>query len=181
MGMLATWRLRRTLERMPLPVPFTIEGLVANMAALSGRRIKLVELGNRHTDLRTACGLRARLGDTTYILYRARPTANQTLHTQLHELVHEWLDHGTTLSRDDMHLLLPPELQHEVEHLASGAVVQARARYDAPDERTAELSALLLKDMIRTQDVGDDMVSLLETTLAHPVARRRTKNHSRGK
>ncbi|MEY9840567.1 hypothetical protein [Streptacidiphilus sp. EB103A] len=178
--MLATRRLKRSLELMPLPVPFTIEGLIANMSQQSGRHIELVELGNRNTDLRTACGLRARLGETTYILYRPRPTPNQTLHTQLHELVHEWFDHGTTLTREEMRELLPPELLHEVDALATGALVQARARYEDPEEQVAELSALLLKDMIRTQEVGDDMVSLLETTLAHPVARRRTKNNPRG-
>ncbi|MFJ9841732.1 hypothetical protein ACIRYZ_14915 [Kitasatospora sp. NPDC101155] len=171
-------RLRRECERkladLPLPEPFTIEGLVAAMEEVSGRTIKLVPLDDRGSDLRTACGLRMRADGLSLIFYRPRPTQNQTDHVRLHELVHEWFDHGTSLDEDALRLLLPEHLrQGLVERMGHGAVVQARARYDTREEREAELSASLIKRIVRRQfpaGSGGDMVSLLESTLSHPVA-----------
>ncbi|MFF8992523.1 hypothetical protein ACF09H_21810 [Streptomyces sp. NPDC014983] len=164
---------------MPLPESFSIEGLAANMEEQSGRRIVLVEIDDRTADLRTACGLRARVPDATYIFYRRRPTVNQTMHTQLHELVHEFFDHGTNLSAEDLQALVPTHIRGSLAaRVGGGAVIQARARYDSAEEREAELSASLIKDLIRrTAPSGDDLVSHLESSLSHPVAqlrRRRT-------
>ncbi|MFF2142174.1 hypothetical protein [Kitasatospora sp. NPDC058190] len=170
-------RLRRECERkladLPLPDPFTIEGLVAAMEAASGRTIKLVPLDDRGGDLRTACGLRMRADGLSLIFYRPRPTQHQTNHVKLHELVHEWFDHGTSLGSDELRLLLPEHLrQGLVERMGRGAVVQARARYDTREEQEAELSASLIKRIVQRQfhPAGGDMVSLLEQTLSHPVA-----------
>lgn len=169
-------RLRRECERrladMPIPEPFTIEGLVANMEAVSGRVIKMLPLDSRNTDLRTACGLRVRTAELSLILYRPRPTQHQTDHVRLHELVHEWFDHGTSLDADELKLLVPEYLrQGLVDRMNNGAVVQGRARYDTREEQEAELSASLIKRLVRRQfPAGGDMVSLLESTLSHPVA-----------
>lgn len=175
--MFETKRLKRRLAAMPLPTPFTIDGLVDGMAERSGRSIRLIEIDPQpDDDLRTACGLRARLGETTYVLYRRRPTENQTRHTILHELAHEWLDHGTTLSPEDLGRLIPDSVRSTLlQRLGPDMVVQARARYGTHEEKEAELSASLIKDMVRTLAVGDDMVSLLETTLTHPVAHSRPR------
>jgi hypothetical protein len=179
MGIVSTRKLRRRLAAMPLPEPFSIEGLVANMEAQSGRRIELIEIDDRATDLRTACGLRARTDDATYILYRRRPTENQTVHTKLHELVHEFFDHGTNLTAAELQTLVPNHIRGGLAaRLGQSAVIQARARYDSEEEREAELSASLIKDLIRRTDPGgDDLVSHLEVSLSHPVAplRRRRK------
>ncbi|MGW2539528.1 hypothetical protein ACWC5I_01300 [Kitasatospora sp. NPDC001574] len=169
-------RLRRDCERkladLPIPEPFTIDGLVAAMESASGRTISLVPLDDRGGDLRTACGLRVRTGSTSLILYRPRPTQHQTNHLKLHELVHEWFDHGSSLGPAELHSLLPEYLRESiVERMAGGGVVQARARYDTREEREAELSASLIKLIGRRHiPAGGDMVSLLETTLSHPVA-----------
>ncbi|MDJ0372496.1 hypothetical protein QMK19_23220 [Streptomyces sp. H10-C2] len=172
MGIVSTRKLRKRLAGLPLPDPFTIDGLVANMAAISGRRIELVEITDRDTDLRTACGLRARTADTTFILHRQRPTEHQTQHTQLHELAHEWFSHGTNLSAAELRALVPAHLRDGlIQRLGPDAVIQARARYDTVDERDAELSASLIARAAR-QGVsgGQDLVSLLETSLSHPIA-----------
>ncbi|MFF2954983.1 hypothetical protein ACFVVU_26995 [Kitasatospora sp. NPDC057965] len=169
-------RLRKECERklvdLPIPDPFTIDGLVAAMEEESGRTIQLFPLDDRGGDLRTACGLRVRTDDLSLILYRPRPTQHQTDHVKLHELVHEWFDHGTSLGPDQVGLLLPDHLrQGLVERMSAGAVVQARARYDTREEQEAELSASLIKRLVQRQvPVGGDMVSLLESTLSHPVA-----------
>ncbi|MFJ9446458.1 hypothetical protein ACIRRH_32050 [Kitasatospora sp. NPDC101235] len=170
-------RLRKECERrltdLPIPDPFTIEGLVAAMEEATGRTIQLVPVDDRGSDLRTACGLRVRAGDLSLIFYRPRPTQHQTDHVRLHELVHEWFDHGTSLSAKQLDLLLPKHLrQGLIERMSEGAVVQARAgRYDTKEEQEAELSASLIKRLVQRQmPVGGDMVSLLESTLSHPVA-----------
>ncbi|MFE4516374.1 hypothetical protein ACFRMQ_19510 [Kitasatospora sp. NPDC056783] len=169
-------RLRRACERklvgLPIPDPFTIDGLVVAMEEASGRTIQLVPLDDRGGDLRKACGLRVRADELSLIFYRPRPTQHQTDHVVLHELVHEWFDHGTSLGPDQLGLLLPDYLnQGLVERMSGGAVVQARARYDTREEQEAELSASLIKRAVQRQmPVGGDMVSLLESTLSHPVA-----------
>lgn len=173
MGIVSTRRLRKRLAGLPMPDPFTIDDLVANMAAESGRRIELVEITDRDTDLRTACGLRARTETTTFILHRRRPTPHQTLHTQLHELAHEWFSHGTDLSAAELRALVPSHLREGlIQRLGSGTVIQARARYDTVDERDAELAASLIATQAARLSVagGQDLVSLLETSLSHPIA-----------
>uniref|UniRef100_A0AAU2UX69 Toxin n=1 Tax=Streptomyces sp. NBC_00003 TaxID=2903608 RepID=A0AAU2UX69_9ACTN len=95
------------LADLPIPAPFTIPGLVANMEEARGRTIVLHELPDRLARVNAACGLRLKSGGTSFVLYRRRPTAYQTQHVILHELCHEWFDHGTTLSADQLRQLLP--------------------------------------------------------------------------
>ncbi|MEU9193008.1 toxin [Streptomyces hundungensis] len=95
------------LADLPIPAPFSIPGLVANMEAARGRTIVLHELPDRLARVNAACGLRLKSGGTSFVLYRRRPTAYQTQHVILHELCHEWFDHGTTLNADQLRQLLP--------------------------------------------------------------------------
>lgn len=95
------------LAELPIPAPFSIPGLVANMEAARGRTIVLHELPDRLARADAACGLRLKAGDTSFVLYRRRPTAYQTQHVILHELCHEWFDHGTGLDPDQLRRLLP--------------------------------------------------------------------------
>ncbi|NLU68610.1 toxin [Streptomyces sp. HNM0574] len=181
------------LADLPLPAPFGIPALVANMEAARGRTILLRELPDRLARLHTACGLRLTSGDTSLVLYRRRPTDYQTQHVILHELCHEWFDHGHTLDASQLRRLLPvfdtslisrvlgteeppPEEKDEdaalLDAFPAGARVQARAQYDTHDERVAELGASLIPRMAR--DVtSDDMVGRLANSLARPVAHQR--------
>ncbi|OLZ71074.1 hypothetical protein AV521_13185 [Streptomyces sp. IMTB 2501] len=162
----------RLLADLPMPSPFRVDALVRNMEDARGRSIHLVELAEPEGGPRAACGLRVRTDQVTYVLYRRRPTQTGTEHTILHELCHEWFDHGTTLSRQEIERYVPGDLyQGLLGRLGPGAVVQARARYDTPEEQEAELSASLIKRIARQRpSVGEDMVSLLEHSLSHPVA-----------
>ncbi|MEV6400046.1 toxin [Streptomyces sp. NPDC051907] len=187
------------LADLPIPAPFTVAGLVANMEAASGRTIVLHELPDRLARVNAACGLRLKSNDTSFVLYRRRPTAYQTQHVILHELCHEWFDHGTTLDADQLRLLLPvfdaslitrvlaadepadpqpPAAEPGdvpapiADAIRSGATIQARAQYDTHDERMAEFGASLIPRMAR--DVtSDDMVGRLANSLSRPVAHRR--------
>ncbi|MFD3563460.1 hypothetical protein ACFWVU_27895 [Streptomyces sp. NPDC058686] len=154
-----------------MPAPFSIKGLVHNMEGALGRQIRLVPVGDQGAALDTACGLRVKGPDVTLVLYRQRASRNQTDHVILHELAHEWLDHGTTLTQAEIERYVPAHIRLGLLRRFPTALVQGRVNYDTPEEQQAELSASLIKRFARRQPVvGDDMVSLLESSLSHPVA-----------
>ncbi|MEE1739867.1 toxin [Streptomyces sp. BE147] len=170
------------LADLPIPVPFSLPQLVANMEAARGRSIRLHEMPDRLARVNAACGLRLKAGDTSFVLYRRRPSAYQTQHVILHELCHEWFDHGTTLSADQLRTLLPVFDTSLIARMVSpavadafgadGSTVQARAQYDTHDERMAEFGASLIPRMARDMTT-DDMVGRLANSLSRPVAHRR--------
>lgn len=163
----------REVADLPVPDPFSLPALVAAMETSSGRGIRFVALDGPEADLRTACGLRFRGPESTWVLYRPRSTPHQTEHAVLHVLAHEWLDHGTTVPLAEAMQSLPTALQHDVAEAFQGAPVQAHARYGSADEREAEASAYLIKQRIgRSRGSGYDLVSRLESTLSHPLAPR---------
>ncbi|MFJ8625599.1 hypothetical protein ACIRD3_22495 [Kitasatospora sp. NPDC093550] len=164
------------LADLPTPSPFSVEALVRNMEGALGRQIRLVPLDDPDGGLGTACGLRVKAPTFTLILYRRRSSRNQTEHIILHELAHEWLDHGTTLTPAEIERYVPERIREEVVRRFPSTVVQGRVDFDSPEEKQAELSASLIKRLGRRQSIGgDDMVSLLESSLAHPVAPPRRK------
>lgn len=156
---------------LPVPAPFSVEALVRNMEGVLGRQIRLVPLDDTDGGLGTACGLRVKAPEFTIILYRRRSSRNQTEHIILHELAHEWLNHGTSLTDAEIERYVPERIRQEVLRRFPSAVVQGRVDFGSPEEKQAELSASLIKRLARRQSfTGDDMVSLLEHSLAHPVA-----------
>ncbi|MFJ2111098.1 MULTISPECIES: toxin [unclassified Streptomyces] len=162
------------LADLPIPVPFSIPGLVANMEAVRGRTITLHELPDQLARVNAACGLRLSSGTTSVVLYRRRPTEYQTQHVILHELCHEWFDHGTTLDAEQLRKLLPVFDTSLINRVIAqpGATVQARAQYDTHDERMAEFGASLIPRIARDM-TSDDMVGRLAHSLSSPVARLR--------
>ncbi|MFE0192600.1 hypothetical protein [Streptomyces sp. NPDC058989] len=162
------------LADLPLPAPFSLAALISGIEAARDCSIHLIPVQEAHGDLRTACGLRVTLERTrtTFILYRSRPTPNQTEHTIFHELAHLWFDHGKSLSREEEERLLPPLFQCFLGgYRAENTVVQARARYDSDEERQAELSASLIKRLARQHTTpGADLISVMEASLTHPMA-----------
>ncbi|MEU7510692.1 hypothetical protein AB0B13_01595 [Streptomyces sp. NPDC042898] len=121
--------------------------------------------------LGTACGLRVKAPEFTIILYRRRSSRNQTEHVILHELAHEWLDHGASLTAAEIVRYVPKNIRQEVLRRFPSTLVQGRVDFYTLEEKQAELSASLIKRLARRQSfTGDDLVSLLEHSLAHPVA-----------
>ena len=161
----------RKLADLPIPTPFSVETLVGNMEGVLGRQIQLVPLDDPDGGLGTACGLRVKTPEVTIILYRRRSSRNQTEHIILHEIAHEWMDHGTSLTAVEIERYVPERIRHEVLRRYPSALIQARVDFDSHEEMQAELSASLIKRLARRQSAtGDDVISLLEYSLAHPVA-----------
>ncbi|WP_206743096.1 ImmA/IrrE family metallo-endopeptidase [Streptomyces sp. CT34] len=159
----------RRLHDFPLPNPYRLKSLIANIEQARDCTIHLLPVTTPATDLRSACGLRLSVGQTQIIAYRPRPTPNQTFNIIFHELAHLWLDHGNEAAVADE---LLAELQPILPELAdSTAVVNARAHYGTAEEREAELSASYIRQQIRQQAAfGKDLLSVMEATLTHPLA-----------
>ncbi|MGP8298164.1 hypothetical protein ACTPOK_09485 [Streptomyces inhibens] len=167
-------RCERQLADLPLPSPFSLMGLVAEIEAARGCQVHLVPVSDAHGDMRTACGLRVTVErlNSTFILYRPRPTPNQTEHVIIHEIAHLWFGHGKSLTPQEEQQLLPPLFQEFLADVREDSpVVQARAHYESHEERQAELSASLIKRLARQQAaLGTDLISVMEASLTHPLA-----------
>ncbi|MEU8482323.1 hypothetical protein [Streptomyces sp. NPDC048641] len=144
------------------------------MEGALGRRIRLEPLADHEAGPDTACGLRVKGPEVTFVLHRQRASRNQTEHVILHELAHEWLDHGTTLTKAEVERYVPARIREGLLQRFPDALVQGRVNYESPEEQQAEMSAYLIKRSVRRRQSvdadGDDMVSLLESSLSHPVA-----------
>jgi hypothetical protein len=163
------------LADLPIPAPFTIDALVANMEEARGRTILLKELPEELVRPNTACGLRIKTAEFSIVLYRRRPTKYQTDHVILHELCHEWFDHGTTLGPDELQELLPVFDSTLIQRVMQGEVtIQARANYAREEEKIAELGASLIPRMARAVS-SDDMLGRLGDTLSRPAGGRRPR------
>ncbi|MFE2157030.1 toxin [Streptomyces lydicus] len=157
------------LADLPIPNPFSIEQLRINMQKARGRIIILQPIPDSMVTVDTACGLRIKDTDFSLVLYRERPSAYLTEHVMLHELMHEWFDHGTQLDGDRLQSLLPVFGTDLIERVVAGDVtVQARSNYLTTEEKLAEIAASLIPRMAR--DVpSDDMFGRLDDTLSRPA------------
>ncbi len=170
-------RLRRRCEErladLPLPDPFGVPQLVRNMEAARGRRIVLMPLPGHLQHPDTVCGLRVKTPDWTLVLFKRRATENQTNHTILHELGHEWFDHGSSLTPEELHRQIPHLGPRLIARFTTGAgvSVQARSHYGTVEEREAEVAASLIPLMAHHRAATDDVLGRLDSSLSRPVAR----------
>ncbi|MCT7350960.1 hypothetical protein N4P33_02030 [Streptomyces sp. 15-116A] len=171
---------------MPVPQPFTLDGLIAGIEAERGRRIKLVAIPDRllaHTDV---CGLWLQLGaaPVDLILYVEGTTAFHRMRIILHELAHLWCDDVSEAGIEQLARLLsdcPPDV---VDRLTQRGRVMARHRYDSPVERRAEMLAdLLHHEAYNTDYIEDPVLRHLDEDLSRlnfiPRSRTFRKNRVR--
>ncbi|ROQ70226.1 hypothetical protein EDD93_4737 [Streptomyces sp. 840.1] len=165
------------LAALPLPDPFSISALVTSIEESMRRRIQLIALEDHQEGAgAAACGLRVREKTVDYVIYHPRPTPHQTEHRILHQLAHEWLDHGT----EPAFGLAPYELSESLRQAigpgpAARQVIPARPRYSYAEECEADLTAYLIKHRVRAPGAGTDLISRLEATLSHPLGPRRRR------
>ncbi len=130
---------------MPLPQPFTLDGLIAGIEAERERRIKLVPIPSHLLARTDVCGLWLQLDHVPVdlILYMQGTTTFHRTQIILHELAHLWCGDATQVSSELVRLLpqLPPEA---LRRLSKHESARAQDRRDSHVERRAEMLAGLL-------------------------------------
>ncbi|MBB5938658.1 toxin [Streptomyces zagrosensis] len=156
---------------MPVPVPFTVSGLVAKMEAARGRRIRLVRLEEDAPGPGGACGVwwRHRDQPLDLILHVRGVTLSHRRKIILHELCHLWCEDGADVGSADLARLLPGMDTDLSRSLLGSGQVQARGGYDCFAEKRAELVADVLHDRVLAARVAvDPIVQALDASLGRP-------------
>lgn len=172
-------RLRKQCEQdldgFPVPKPFGIPALVRAMEDRLGRRIVLRPMPPALTAPGSACGLRVKLGgEVSLVLFPLRGTPFHQEHVLLHELVHEWFDHGGTVSPEEFRRMTPHLGTNLIGRFLRDVPMAARTDYESEQELATEISAGIIRDRAaRDSRATDDLVGRLTESLSHPLAPRR--------
>ncbi|MEV7887467.1 hypothetical protein ACWD3I_25780 [Streptomyces sp. NPDC002817] len=129
---------------MPLPDPFDVKQLIANIENVRGRRIVIKMLPDHIACATGICGL--------WVRHDSRPV-DLLLHMRggspwherqiwLHELVHLWADDATGVVGTDA--LLSDFSPERIEELVASGQVAARRRYETGIEKRTEDAAAML-------------------------------------
>ncbi|MGW5200774.1 hypothetical protein [Streptomyces spiralis] len=173
---------------MPVPRPFTLDGLIAGIEAERNRRIKLVAIPDRLLVNTDVCGLWLQLGDAPVdlILYVQGTTTFHRTRIILHELAHVWCDDVVDGSSEQLTRLLPDFPPADLDLLAERGRVMARHRYDSVVEMRAEMLAdLLHHEAYDTDYIEDPVLRYLDEDLSrlnftpHPRLHAPRKNRVR--
>ncbi|MET9142953.1 hypothetical protein [Streptomyces sp. NPDC004042] len=169
---------------MPVPQPFTLDGLIVGIEAERGRRIKLVTIPDDLLARTDVCGLWLKLDDVPVdlILYAEGTTDFHRTRIILHELAHLWCDDATEADFEDLVRLLPDFPPATLRHLSERGRVLARHRYDTHTERRAEMLAdLLHQEAYGADHIDDPVLRQLDEDLSRLVFAPRShaprKNH----
>lgn len=128
-----------------MPDPFDLEVLCGTIGAARGRPLRVqVHAGSGGHG--SPCGMWVALDDADVIVVDRRTSSLHRQHIGLHEIGHIMAGHnsGTDLGHD-VALRLMPDLDPAMVRRVLG-----RVSYDTPQEREAEMIALLLSQRIAT-------------------------------
>ncbi|MDX2819929.1 hypothetical protein PV416_02280 [Streptomyces ipomoeae] len=148
---------------MPIPRPFSLEGLIAAIEAERGRRIKLVPIPDYLLARTDVCGLCLQLDDVPVdlIFFVDGTTAFHRLRIILHELAHLWCDDEAEASVEELAGLIPDFPPDALDGLTRAGRVMARHRYDSH----AEMRAEMLADLLHQETYAIDYIE--DATLRH--------------
>ncbi|MET8980926.1 hypothetical protein ABZX85_35525 [Streptomyces sp. NPDC004539] len=155
---------------MPVPSPFTLDGLITGIEAARNRRIKLIPVPDHLLANTDVCGLWLRLDDVAVdlVLHVQGTTPFHRQRIILHELAHIWCDDTTEASFEELARLLPDFPPDALRRLLAKGRVMARHRYDSPTERRAEMLAdLLHHEAYATDHIDDPTLRHLAEDLTH--------------
>jgi hypothetical protein len=144
-----------------------------------GRRILLRPMPPALTAPGSACGLRVKMANgASLVLFPLRSTPYHQEHVIFHELIHEWFDHGGTITPEEFQRMTPHVGTSLISRFTRGVPIAARTTYESEQELHTELSAGIIRDLVasRNRDT-DDLAGRLEASLSHPFARRRRKKN----
>ncbi|MFJ7906615.1 hypothetical protein [Kitasatospora sp. NPDC096204] len=156
-------RCEQRLSGLSLPDPFTVEGFRALLERERGRPIVLEPLPALGPDL--PCGLWIALPSVDVVYYEPRTSPAHRDLIKLHELGHVLCGHTGTFELSRLSALLP-DLTPE---LIAGLLGAGRTGYHTAEEQEAEMIALLLADLVGTDDGPSQASGRLAASLLHPV------------
>jgi hypothetical protein len=179
-------RRKRALQReiedivasMPIPEPFELDVLIANIAEARGRRIVLMPIPDHLLGASGVCGLwiKHQTEPVDLILHVESTSVYHQQRIILHELVHVWRDDADGVTDSEMDQLLADLPAALVERLIGRGKVAARRRYKTYTEiRTESAAALIHERISRTEFIADVTVRRLAEDFAflHGLENRR--------
>ncbi|MBQ0855423.1 toxin [Streptomyces sp. BH-SS-21] len=167
------------LDGFPIPQPFSIPALIRAMEGQLDRRILLRPMPPELTAPGSACGLRVKMANgASLVLFPLRSTQYHQEHVILHELVHEWFDHGGTISPVEFQRMTPHVGTNLIRRFTRDIPIAARTTYESEQELATEVCANIIRDLAARQNrATDDLVGRLEASLSHPFARRKRRKN----
>lgn len=147
---------------MPIPQPFDLDLLVANIEEERGRRIEFVPIPDALVAQTGLCGLWVKHASEPIdlILHAHSASAFHLQRIKLHELVHLWHDDATGLTAEEMAELLNTGLSSElVERLIANGKIAARRRYESHKELRTESAAALIHEHSLQDDFIPDVTA----------------------
>ncbi|MET9987161.1 hypothetical protein [Streptomyces rochei] len=154
---------------MPLPQPFTLDGLIAGIEAERERRIKLVPIPSQLLARTDVCGLWLQLDHVPVdlILYMQGTTTFHRTQIILHELAHLWCGDATRVSSGELVRLLPQLPSEALRRLSRHESVRAQDRHESHVERRAEmLAGLLHHEAYSSRHIDDPVLRHLDEDLS---------------
>ncbi|MFB7631874.1 hypothetical protein ACFC0M_13125 [Streptomyces sp. NPDC056149] len=162
---------RRIVEEMPVPRPFDLDGLVANIAAARGRSIRLVPLPDRLLGSTGLCGLwlKHETLPLDLILHVESTTRFHREKIILHELGHLWCDDADGVTSQVLDRVAGDPSAELVDRLIGRGQAAARRRYGTREEARAETVADLIHHIAYSDEfIEDGALRALDDTLTHP-------------
>lgn len=161
---------REIVASMPVPVPFDLDTLVANISAARQRRIVLMPIPDQLLGDTGLCGLwiKHRTEPLDLILHMNTPSSFHRQRIVLHELVHLWADDADGVTGGQMADLLAGLPSEMVERLVGGDQVSARHRYETRRELRTEIAAAYIDEQACAMFIEDPTVRRLAEDFTHP-------------
>ncbi|MBV9024479.1 MAG: hypothetical protein JO362_11970 [Streptomycetaceae bacterium] len=159
---------------MPIPHPFDLDVLIANIAEARGRRIVLMPIPDQLLGASGVCGLwiKHQTEPVDLILHMESTSVYHRQRIILHELVHLWRDDADGVTDSEMDDLLADLPAAMVERLIGRGKVAARRRYETHKEiRTESAAALIHEQISQTEFIEDITVRRLAEDFTFPLGR----------
>ncbi|GLF98081.1 hypothetical protein [Streptomyces yaizuensis] len=159
------------VDSMPLPLPFRLDGLIANIEEARGRRIHLIPIPDRLLSASGVCGLwiKHQTEPLDLILHVKSASRFHERQIILHELVHLWADDADGVTGDHLDELMSGLSGPLVDRLISEGQISARRRYDTDRERRTEAAAALIHERAyASESIADPTARQLAADLLYP-------------
>ncbi|MFF4933229.1 hypothetical protein ACFY2H_30725 [Streptomyces griseofuscus] len=158
---------------MPIPEPFDLDRLVANIEEVRNRQIAFVPIPDALVADTGLCGLWVKHASEPIdlILHAQSASPFHQQRIKLHELVHVWRDDAVGVTAEEMAELLQTGLSSPlVERLIGSGKIAARRRYETRKElRTESAAALIHEQALQPAYIEDVTARRLAEDFTFPL------------